>query len=150
MRGRYLGALAFAFALGACDDPVAPCSREGPAPGVPYFDVVGALGLAGADVEDLGERLETTLMGTPARELRVNGTEVLWHEYCSGGMAADDVRRFSADASTFDGIPLNWAEVAHLYVQAQVILVYDGNDAELVTLLESVMGPPFAEGPPAT
>ena len=139
--------LAALIALPACsDDPMAPCSHDGPPMGVPALDIVGTLRIAGAEVVDLGERFEMTLMSTPARELLVNDHLVLWHEYCLGSAAGNDARRFSDDASSFDGVPIAWSATPHIYTFAQVILIYEGDDAELLTLLTSVMGAPVAEG----
>jgi len=138
--------LAALMALPACSDPVDPCNSDGPAVGMPALDVVGSLRGAGAEVEDLGERLETTVMSTPARELRVDGHLVLWHEYCTAGVAGSDARRFSEDAATFDGVQLTWSATPHVYVLAQVILIYEGADPDLLSLLTAVMGAPVAEG----
>ena len=134
------------IAATGCSDPIDPCSHDGPATGMPALDVVGALRIAGAEVEDLGERFESTVMSTPARELQVDGHLVLWHEYCTSGVAGSDARRFSEDASTFDGVPLTWSATPHVYILAQVILVYEGDDPELLVLLTTVMGAPVAEG----
>jgi hypothetical protein len=139
-------ALTTIIALGACTDPADPCYRDGPAMGMPAFDVLGSLRNAGAEVEDLGERLESTLMATAATELAVNGHTVLWYEYCTSSVASNDVRRFSRDATTFDGTVLTWSATPHIYLLAQVVLIYEGDDAELLALLEMVVGAPWAEG----
>ena len=100
----------------------------------------------GASVEDQGERFEATHMSTPARQLLVDDHVVLWYEYCSAGDAGDDARKFSPDASTFDGTPVTWSATPHVYVFAQVILIYEGRDPDLLALLAAVMGNPLAEG----
>ncbi len=87
-----------------------------------------------------------TVMSTAARELSVDLHLVLWHEYCTAGVAGDDARRFSEDASTFGGTQLTWSATPHVYVLAQVILIYEGDDPDLLSLLTSVMGAPVAEG----
>ncbi len=70
----------------------------------------------------------------------------LTHEYCTTSFAGSDARRFSEDASTFDGIQLNWSATPHVYILAQVILIYEGDDSELLALLRVVVGAPLAEG----
>ena len=146
---RLLAAIPALLVLVGCGEPTGPnerCYSDGPAVGMPAFDVVTALGTAGASVEDQGERLEATQMNTPARQLLVDGHVVLWYEYCSAGDAGDDARKFNADASMFDGTTMTWSATPHVYVLAQVILIYEGRDPNLLALLAAVMGSPLAEG----
>ena len=136
---------ALGLALAGCSSPVDPCDPD-PAPGRPAFDLAQSLRNAGAEVEELGERLELTLLAVPARELRVEGEWVLEHRYCTGGQLHEDVSRFSDDASTFDGVPATWQATPHIFVFAEVLAIYDGEEAQVVELLTEVMGEPVIVG----
>lgn len=140
-----MAAVAAALMVAAsCSDPVDPCNPE-PALGLPAFDLAGSLRNVGAEVEDLGERLESTLLNASPMELRVNGETVVWHRYCAGQLR-EDLLRFSDDASTFDGTPITWQATPHIFASADVLAIYDGQDAGVVSLLTEVMGEPVIVG----
>ncbi|HSM59202.1 MAG TPA: hypothetical protein VK849_00340 [Longimicrobiales bacterium] len=147
MRYRILCSL-LAVAATACSDPAGPdatCAL-GPVLGIPTFDLVGSLRIAGATVEDLGTALDLKTDGPPTRVLRVDGHDMTLLEYGCPAEAAEYVGRFSADASTYEGVPLTWDATPHIYLRAQAVATYQGDDADLLALMRDVMGDPVREG----
>ena len=110
---------------------------------MPAFDLPGSLRLAGAEVEELGERLDLTLFQVATRVLRVNGEEVLYREYCSAGQLADDLGLYGLGVEPRDPPAIVPAPDHHLYAFARTLVTYDGTTASLLELLAEVLGPPL-------
>ena len=127
--------------LAACSDPASPCARDGPSTGVPAFDLVGSLRAAGAEVIELGARLDQTLFTVQTETLSVNAQEVLKWEYCTGGQFVEDLGLYGIGVNAQDPPVIRKAPSTHLFTFARVIAKYEGDDVALIQLLTSVMGP---------
>lgn len=135
-----LGVLAGALAIGACSNPTRTCIDEGL--GIPALDLIGSLQTRGAEVVDLGERLDLTVFSVPTRLLAVNGEEVLVWEYCVGGGEdlARDLGKFGIGVFAEDPPSLTLGPSEHLWTSAQIIAQYEGSDPTLIELFNDVMG----------
>ncbi len=82
--------------------------------------------------------------------LRVNSQRVQVYEYADDSAARADAARFSSDGAWISGdigtTLVNWIATPHLYRADRVIAVYVGDDNPTLTLLETVLGAPFAGG----
>lgn len=89
------------------------------------------------------------LNGTGAL-LRVGEQPVQVYEYADADDAGVDAARFSTDGawvrSDQGSTLINWVATPHLYKASRLIAVYIGDDAATMTLLEKVLGAPFAGG----
>jgi hypothetical protein len=135
-------ALTLTLALAACSDSTGPCANsEGL--GIPAFDLIGSLRVRGAEVEDLGQRLDMTVFSVPTRVLSVNGEEVLTWAYCIGGGEdkARDLGQFGVGVFAQDPPPLTLGPDEHMWSFAEHIAQYVGTDSGIVELFNEVMGP---------
>jgi hypothetical protein len=82
--------------------------------------------------------------------LRVDEQSVQVYEYADEGSANGDAARFSQDGAWVSGehgsTLINWFDTPHLYRATRLIAVYVGDHAPTLTLLENVLGAPFAGG----
>ena len=124
----------------ACSDPASPCARDGPSTGVPAFDLVGSLRAAGAEVIELGARLDP-LFSVQTEILSVNAQEVLKWEYCTGGQFVEDLGLYGIGVNAQDPPVIRKAPSTHLFTFARMIAKYEGDEVALIELLTSVMGP---------
>lgn len=141
--------LVAAAALSACSgSPTDPCvPGGGPLPGAPGFDLAASLRVAGAEVAELGQRLDQTLLSVPTEVLRVNGEEVLQWRYCSGDLLARDLGLYGVGVRARTPPVVELDPEDHLFAMARVVAFYHGTTAELLALLEQVMGSQVAPRP---
>jgi hypothetical protein len=71
-------------------------------------------------------------------------------EYPDTATALADAERFSPDGAWFDGkgtpTLVNWIATPHLYRSDKLLVVYVGDDAETLDILERTLGHEFAGG----
>ena len=111
--------------------------------GVETRQFVVALQNAGADVQVVQTvTAESSLFGVPATHLRVNGAEVAVYEFATVAEADAGVARvpFILATTTFPPGP-------HFYRGNRIIVLYVGQDAAMISLLDRLLGPAFAAGP---
>ena len=133
-------ALIAASTLASCSSPTDPCIAEGPAPGVPAFDLVGALRVAGAEVEERGQRLDLTLLSVPTEVLDVDGQEVFMWRYCTGGEFTHDLGLYGVGIEAMNPPVIAVSAETHLFTLGRILASYVGQDTALVALLTEVMG----------
>lgn len=122
--------------------PVEPCAPLGdPAPGAAAFHLPTELRRAGATVEELGYRLDLTVLSAPTEVLRVNGEEVLQWRYCSDDLLADDLGRYGVGSQARTPPVVPPGEAGHLFARERTLASYAGEDAGVLALLVGVMGP---------
>jgi hypothetical protein len=111
----------------------------------------------GASIQDLGTKgqlfRERLLAGTE-RNLRINGDSMVVFEYHTTLGAFCDTTRFSADGKTLrpsvipgggQGAHLDdFAAPVHWFHQGRIILLYVGQQADLLALLRQILGSQFA------
>ena len=122
-----------------------------------YSGLQARLRAQGATLQDWGTKAqlfgERLLAGTE-HNLRVNGDGMVVFEYHTALGALYDTTRFSADGKTLrpsvipgEGQGANFdgsLTPAHWFHQGRVILLYVGQQADLLALLRQVLGPQFA------
>ena len=67
-------------------------------------------------------------------------------EYGSAAEAQEEAARVSPDGSSVGTTIITWVSTPHFYRSGKIIVVYVGSSRELLSLLESVLGPQFAGG----
>ena len=82
----------------------------------------------------------------PGRILRVNGEDVQVFEYENAAAAQEEAARVSPDGSSVGTTIITWVSTPHFYRSGEIIVVYVGSSGELLSLLDSVLGPQFAGG----
>lgn len=110
-----------------------------------YVDLVDALRAAGATVEPVRE-IEQSFFSVPGQVITVSGGEVQVFEYADEATREVEAAMISADGSSIGTTMITWVEPPHFYAMGRAIALYVGSDAEILQMLESVLGEPIAEG----
>ena len=121
--------------------PTAPASHGGPVED--YVSLLDALRAAGATVEP-GETVEQAFFGPVGQIIKVNATDVQVFEYPDDDAAEADAALVSEDGGSIGTTMVAWVEAPHFYRAGKVIVLYVGTNADVLALLESVLGPQFA------
>ena len=79
--------------------------------------------------------------------LKVNGADVTVFVYSSNDRVAADAAKVSPTGSSIGQTQISWMDTPHFYKRDRLIVSYVGHSADLLTVLEAVLGPPFAAGP---
>ena len=124
-------------------------SLTGPAETAPrdvdgFVDQVRALG---AEVAQSGPINQPFFSASGVR-LLVNGHQVSVYAFPTSEGAAAAAGGVSADGSSIvgDGVAYNvlWVGPPHFFLRERVIVLYVGDDVEILELLEGILGPQFA------
>ena len=110
-----------------------------------HVEFVDTLRAAGASVEPVGP--VTQPFFTPEGYiLKVNGADVQDFEYESDQAMESEASRVAPDGSSIGTSMVSWMDTPHFYKAGRIIVLYVGNDAAVLELLEQVLGPQFAGG----
>ncbi len=93
---------------------------------------------AGATVEVANE-IEQPFFAVKGQVIRVNGLDVQVFEYSSESAAAKDAELISADGGSVGTTMIMWVATPHFLTSGKVIVLYVGEDASVVQLLESAL-----------
>ena len=108
-----------------------------------------ALRATGAVVSPAGD-VSLAFLHTRGTILRVGDQSIQVYQYDADEDARTDAARFSRDgawvSSDIGATLINWFATPHLYRMSSLIAVYVGDQDALLTLLETVLGTPFAGG----
>lgn len=111
--------------------------------------LVEGLRAAGADVY-LSESVSHPFFDVEGQILQIGLQRVQVYRFADDAEAAAQAARFSNDGAWIsEGSQVslvNWIATPHLYQYGRLILVYVGDDRALLTLLDGVIGAPFAGG----
>ena len=111
-----------------CDsDPNGPNGEDG----LDYVSLIDSLRAAGATVEPAGE-IEQPFFSVTGRVIKVNGGDVQVFEFADGEFIGD--------------FQVNWIDIPHLYKGGKLIVVYIGQENQVIVALEAVLGQQFAGG----
>jgi hypothetical protein len=107
--------------------------------------LVEALRTAGATVET-GEPVDQEFLGSPGQIIRVNGADVQIFEYGSAKAMEADAATISPDGASTGTTMITWIATPHFFKSGRLIVLYVGDDAATLGLLEPVLGEQFAGG----
>lgn len=105
--------------------------------------LVEALRAEGAQVE-LGEAIQQPFLSVPGQIVKVNGADVQVFEYASAEDLGLEASQVSEDGSSTGTSNVTWIAPPHFYRSGRLLVLYVGEDQEVIELLESVIGPQFA------
>jgi hypothetical protein len=83
----------------------------------------------------------------PARQVRVNDTQVNAFEYASGETAAAEAAMISPDGQPNPQARITWISTPRFYRHDRLIVLYVGCSADILHALQATVGPPIAAGP---
>lgn len=81
-----------------------------------------------------------------AQRLAVNGDDVQVFAYGESPSADADAARVSPTGTPIGQSQVTWMDVPHFYKHDRLIVLYVGHSASVLSVLQSVLGPPFAAG----
>lgn len=98
---------------------------------------------SGAPVES-GEPVSQVFFSTEGTLLKVNGADVQVFEYESAEEMENEASQVSPDGGSIGTSMVTRVDVPHFYKANRIIVLYVGNDASVLDVLESALGPQFA------
>lgn len=93
---------------------------------------------------ELLPRDSNPFFSTNAQVVRVNTGVINVFEYPSIAAAESDASKVSGDGSAVGSTKITWVGPPHFYKSGRLIVLYAGNDAAVLQVLEAVLGRPFA------
>lgn len=130
------------LALAACGGGTPP-----QASGLDEQAFIQQLRAKGATVVETGSGGQLPLAGTGAL-LKVNGEDVQVYAYPTADQATADTTRIAPDGFSINEgkktIAIDWISIPHFYHKDRLIVFYLGANANMLALLEAILGPQFA------
>ena len=110
-----------------------------------YVSLIDSLRAAGAEVEPDGP-MSQVFLSVAGQIIRVNGEDVQVYEYPDEATADADVAQIPPDGTSFRTVMVTWIAPPHFFRTGRLIVLYVGSNTDVLTALESVLGPQFAGG----
>ncbi len=133
---------------GCGPSPVAPAASA-PVPTGAVKDTtwfVKQLQARGAAVTLLQTHDQTPLFTAPLRLYRVDHAQVSVYEYSTERAAQTEAATISPGGDRIGNILVDWWVAPHFYQMGRLIVLYVETERPILSLLSSILGPPFAEG----
>ncbi len=110
--------------------------------------LVRALQQQGATVTRAGSLPQSSypFLSVSAQLLQVNGADVQVFEYASAMRADSDASKVSPTGSPIGQSQVSWMDTPHFYKRDRLIVLYVGHSADVLRMLEAVLGAAFAAG----
>jgi len=135
----FLLAIGFFFVLAA--GPAAGGTLEEPGPDYP--GLLDQLRSTGLSVEPEGE-VDQPYFSVEGRLIQVGSEEVQVFQYPDTTAADKEAALVSPDGSTVGTSKLHWIAPPHFYKKGKLLVLYVGDDAQVLKALEAALGKPFA------
>ena len=97
----------------------------------------------GAEAQS-GESVEQAFFSVIGTMVNVNGESVQVFEYDSAETMESDAVLVDADGGSIGTSMVSWVATPHFYKKGRILVLYVGDNAETLGLLESVLGAQFA------
>lgn len=136
-------------------------TRE-PPPVTDYSTLLQHLRDSGASVEEVGEcrfftvpeiRVtdgvhEPLFFTVPGRRVTVNGNNISVYEFENAEAMEAEASYVTPSGSGIDrediSVRINWVRPPRFYMEGRIIVIYSGDDPQTISLLEDLLGEPFA------
>jgi hypothetical protein len=136
------GLLLGAILVAACGSQApADSSHDGPA--TDYVNLIDALRAKGATIEPNGD-VSQPFFTIEGQVIQVNGQDVQVFEYPDEAAADADAALVAPGGSSVGTTMVSWVAPPHFYHAGRLILLYVGDDATTIDLLDTVLGSQFA------
>lgn len=97
----------------------------------------------GAEAQS-GESVEQAFFSVIGTMINLNGESVQVFEYDSAETMESDAVLVDADGGSIGTSMVSWVATPHFYKKGRILVLYVGDNAETLGLLESVLGAQFA------
>jgi hypothetical protein len=127
--------------LPSSDEPVIPF--DGMATDYPSLvDAIKSRGVLVEYVEEIAS--ESSSFSVPTKVISVGGADVQVFEFASESDAKAASLTISQDGTEIGTSIIRWIDTPHFYTNGKLIVLYVGQNPEIVNLLESFLGKQFA------
>lgn len=127
--------------LASSDESVAPF--EGMA--ADYGTLVDAIKSRGVSVEQTEEiAAESSTFSVPTKVISVGGADIRVFEFASESDAVSTSLTVSEDGTKIGNSVIRWIDQPHFYTNGKLIVLYVGQNPEIMNLLEAFLGNQFA------
>lgn len=99
----------------------------------------------GVDAEK-GDSVEQAFFSVIGDYVSLNGESVQVFEYDSAETMESDAVLVDASGSPIGTSMVTWIATPHFYKKGRILVLYVGDNAETLEILQSVLGPQFAGG----
>jgi len=127
--------------VGCAGKEFPPVSQGGPV--TDYVSLVDSLREEGANVEPSGE-VTQPFFSVRGQAIKVNGEDVQVFEYSDRATAEAEATLVSPDGSSIGTSMPFWVGSPHFYKAGRIIVLYVGENAAVINVLESVLSAQFA------
>lgn len=110
-----------------------------------FASFVDTLSAEGAEVS-VGETLSQPFFDVVGQIIRVNGEDVQVFEFADEAATETAASQISPDGGSTTTTMITWIATPHFYRVGKVIVLYVGDNEDLIVLLNSILGPQFAGG----
>lgn len=93
-----------------------------------------------------GDSLEQAFFSVIGTSVSLNGESIQVFEYDSAETMETDAVLVDASGSSIGTTMVGWVATPHFYKKGRILVLYVGDNAEILEILESVLGPQFAGG----
>lgn len=131
--------LVVAFVLTACSGRPASASSEQ----FGTSELIEALHSQGVDAK-VGDSVEQAFFSVTGNFINLNEESVQVFEYESVEAMERDAARVDPDGGSIGTTMVTWVATPHFYKKGHIIVLYIGDNAEILKMFESILGPQFA------
>jgi len=110
---------------------------------ITYASLIDDLRNEGATVESNG-LVNQPFFSVQGRIITVNGSDVQVFQYPNKDTADSDANRVSDDGFQVGSAMMGWIASPHFFKDGKVIVIYVGDDVEVISILTEVLGTQFA------
>ncbi len=140
----FIGIVSLVVVLAACGGETEPVVSHG-GPVTDYVSLVDGLRAVGATVESAGT-VDQPFFSVQGQLIAVDGEDVQVFEYEDAASVEDAAGDVSADGGSVGTSMISWLAAPHFYKKARLLVLYVGDDTNVMQLLEDVLGEQFAGG----
>lgn len=108
-----------------------------------YKSLIKKLRAGGAAVKP-GERVSQPFFSVAGRVLNVKGEQIQVFEYAKAETAGKESGQVSTDGSPVGTTMVNWIAPPHFYKSGRLIVLYIGENSNVIKALEKALGRQFA------
>lgn len=105
--------------------------------------LINALRARGAEVE-IGDPVEQAFFSVTGQILRVSGKDIQVFQYESAESMGIDAAQIAPDGGSIGTSMVTWVEAPHFFKSGRVLVLYVGEDPEVIKLLRGALGEQFA------
>ena len=95
---------------------------------------------------DVGNEEVVSFFPVPVRHFTVFDDDVLVLEFVGPNTATAVASTISSDGTTINGQVIDWPATPHFFQEGRIIVLYLGDDPQVIFALEQILGPQFAGG----